>query len=111
MCFFLLVDEELHPVLLLQACVGEAVVVPVHHSIRPVGHLRLRGTVGLSGPGRELMPIEIGARKYPLTSVCQPAGSASSCSSGGTKAGGVTELGGGCALAPPPAVAHLAAVP
>ena len=42
------VDEDLRPVLLLQARVGEAVVVRVDRPIRPVRDLRARGTDQLS---------------------------------------------------------------
>ena len=49
-----------------------------------------------SGPGRELMPMAMGARKYPLTSMCQGAGSATGVTSGATAAGGGG--GVGCAV-------------
>src|SRR6185312_9533713 len=63
----------------------------------PYETCRLEGPVGLSGPGRELSPRMMGARKYPVTSVCQPLGCAAGCSWTGVNAGGVTEAGGGCA--------------
>ena len=54
----------------------------------------------LSGPGRELMPSAMGARKYPLPSTCQgPPGTA--FTSGVTLLGGSTaggSAGGGCAV-------------
>jgi len=47
---FLRVDEDLHPVLLLQSRVSKAVVVGVDHPIRPVRYLRLVGTCRVVGP-------------------------------------------------------------
>ena len=44
------VDDDLRPVLLLQARIGEAVVVRVDRPVRPVRHLRAGGTRDVVGP-------------------------------------------------------------
>ncbi len=49
----------------------------------------------LSGPGRSLRPSAMGARKYPLTSMCQGPGTGAGCF---TSVAVVTGGCGGCAV-------------